>query len=1192
VDRTGDAQHETHSGRDVEPTARDVTVIDRSVAGAGGSKASEPRRAAAADQVVVGDIPRESPGFQPRAGLLAQLDRAGAGVSVIRSAARMPGVGTTELAAAFARAKVAAGWRLVAWVSAEDTDSLLAGLATVAGATGPSDGESESEQGDAARVVRHRLEADGERCLLVFDDATDPDVLRPFVPVSGAARVLITSTQPSAADLGTAVPVDVFTADEAQAFLAGRTGRVEAEGAAALAVELGYLPLALAQAAAVIAGQHLGYGAYVDQLRAVPVRESLIQGDGQRELDGVARAVLLSLKATHAADQTGLCIRVMEVLAVMPAAGVRRELLHTAGYAGALTAGDHRVTTALVDQALEQLAEQSLLTVSLDGQTVIAHRLVTLAVRDEMARRRRLTVVCRAVASVLEARARALEASRDRRAVRDLPGQVTALLAGAGLMAEVDEELTNVLLDLRCLVLDHLIELGDSATQAIAVGEPLAADLERLLGPDHPRTLNTRNRLAVAYQNAGRATEAILLFELILATPAARVFEPTPPVEQAPPTQPAPQPADPAVRVLPLGFLWPPADSAGQLLPDTIARASATLTDDEAPTIVTDPVPVDVEPPRRDPDQGARSDPAQEPPAVADQEPAAERKPEPEPSRLERTPIFGWRSRGRRIGLRRRAAGVTDDVAASEVIDPVPVDAEPPPRDPDQSARPDTTEKLPPPAALSQAPDHDAPAEPAVDHAPATEQEPVADREPVAEPEAEADQEPVADQEPEVDQQPVADGEPVAEHEPAVDQEPVADREPVAEPEPQAEHEPVAEQEPVAEPEAEADQESEAEQQPVADGEPVAEHEPAADQEPVADREPAADREPVAEQELVADPEAEADQEPEADQQPAADHEPVAEPEPEVEHEPEPERSGLERPGIAAQHPRDRHTRRTRVVGLVAAFLILMVAGGVTFALAQPHANPRPSGHAPPAAAGPVQMAAEWISQQVSRSAIVACDPAMCSALEDEGVPAANLLILRTTTASPLHAQLVVATPMVRSQFGNRLDSVYAPTVIAGFGSGSGRVNVQVVAPAGAAAYLTALRQDVAARQVAGAQLLANKHIMVTAQARMQLTAGEVDSRLLIMLPALAAVHPIQVLAFGDPGPGATPGVPLCSADLSGSGQAAGMTDASYLSWLTSFVRAQLLPFDGSVATVRQGDQLVVHVEFSRPSPLGLLGHG
>jgi hypothetical protein len=1024
VDRTGDAQQETHSGRDVESTARDVTVIDHSVAGAVGSQAPGPPRAAAADQVVVGDIPREPPGFQPRAGLLAQLDQAGAGVSVIRSATGMPGVGTTELAAAFARAKLAAGWRLVAWVSAENADSLLAGLAMVADATGPRGGESESDQGDAARVVRHRLEADGDRCLLVFDDATDPDVLRPFVPVGGAARVLITSTRPSAPDLGTAVPVDVFTADEAQALLAGRTGQVDAEGAAALAVELGYLPLALAQAAAVIAGQHLGSGAYLDRLRAVPVRESLIQREGQRYPDGVARAVLLSLEATQAADQTGLCTRVMEILAVLPAAGVRRELLHTAGHAGVLTDGGHRVTTALVDQALARLAEQSLLTLSLDGQTVVAHRLVTLAVRDEMTQRRRLTVVCRAVASVLEARARALEASRDRRAVRDIPGQVAALLEGVGPIGEADEELTNLLLELRFLALHHLIELGDSATQAVAVGEPLTADLERLQGPDHPDTLNTRNSLAVAYQNAGRATEAILLFEHTLA---ALVFEPSPPVESAPPAQPAPPPADPVVRVLPLGFRWPPADPAERLLPETIARPPVILTEDDVPTIVMDPVRVDVEAPPRDPDPSARSDPAEEPP---------------------------------------------------------------------------------PAAAVSQTPDHDASAEPALDHAPATEQDPAADREPVAEPEVEADQEPGADQ------QPAADREPVVEHEPAVDQEPAADREPVAEPEPAAEQESMAE------------------------------------------------------------------------------HQPEAEAEPKVEHEPEPERSGLEQPRIADQHPRGRRTRRIRVVGLLAAFLVLMVAGGVTFALARPPANPRTSGHAAPAAAGPVQMAAEWISQQVSGSTIVACDPAMCSALEDEGLPAANLLILRTAAASPLHAQLVVATPTVRSQFGSRLDSVYAPAVIAEFGSGSGRVNVQVVAPDGAAAYLTALRQDLAARQVAGAQLLANKHIVVTSQARRQLTAGEVDSRLLIMLPALAAVHTIQVLAFGDPGPGVTPGVPLSSADLSGSGQAAGLTDASYLSWLTSFVRAQLLPFAGTATTVRQGDQVVVRVEFSRPSPLGLLSHG
>ena len=90
----------------------------------------------------------------------------------------------------------------------------------------------------------------------------------------------------------------------------------------------------------------------------------------------------------------------------------------------------------------------------------------------------------------------------------------------------------------------------------------------------------------------------------------------------------------------------------------------------------------------------------------------------------------------------------------------------------------------------------------------------------------------------------------------------------------------------------------------------------------------------------------------------------------------------------------------------------------------------------------------------------------------------------------------------------------------------------------------------------------------------------------------MAATHPIQVLAFGNPGPGAGRGSPLCAADLSGSGRAADMTDARYLRWLTSFMRAQLTRFAGNVTVLRPGGQPVVRVVFPRPSPLGLLTAG
>jgi DNA-directed RNA polymerase specialized sigma24 family protein len=468
-------------------------------------------------QVVVGDIPLQPPGFQPRVGVLARLDRAGACVSVIHTTTGLQGRGATQLAAAYARAKLAAGWRLVAWVNASNTGNLLAGLAAVADAVGLSVGGSRQDSADAGRIVRHWLETDGDNCLLVFDDAENPDVLREFVPV-GAARVLITSTRQPPASLRTSVSVEVFSADEALTFLAGPTGLDDAGKAAAVAAELGHLPLALAQAAAVIAGHRLAYGAYLDRLRTLPVQEYLTQQEEQAYPHGVAGAVLLSLQAVWAADRAGVSTRTLEIMAVLSAAGVRRELLHIAGQAGVLASGGHRVSAVQVDRALEWLNHRSLLSFSLDGQSVIMHRLVARVVRDWLARRERLTAVGRVAASVLEARAITLGRSQDRPAVRDIPQQVEALLENtAGLAGEADKDLARIMLRLRFVALYHLIELGDSTPQAIAAGEPLTADLERLLGPDHPDTLNSRNSLAAAYLAADRVTDAIPLFEQTLA---------------------------------------------------------------------------------------------------------------------------------------------------------------------------------------------------------------------------------------------------------------------------------------------------------------------------------------------------------------------------------------------------------------------------------------------------------------------------------------------------------------------------------------------------------------------------------------------------------------------------------------------------------------------------------------------------
>ena len=516
--RNGDVQREVQTERDMD-VAMPGVMVSHQLADEAQAQVAEPLPPEAVrDQVVVGAIPVASPGFRPRADLLAELDRAGTRVSVIHAATGLTGLGATQLAAAYARAKLTAGWRLVAWINAADTGGLLAGLTAVADATGLTDDVSRRGSIDAAATVRQWLETDGDQCLLVFDDVSDPEALQAFVPAHGAARILITTARRSAANLGSTVSVDVFGAAEASAFLAARTGLDDETGGAAVATELGYLPLALALAVPVIREQRRGYASYLDRLQTIPVEQSPADGERHQYSHGVARTVLLSVAAIQAADQTGMCTRVLQLMAVLSAAGVRRELLHVAGRAGVLASGGRRVEAAVVDRALEWLSDRSLLTFSMDGRTVMMHRLVARVLRDGLVRRRRLGAVCWVAASVLEGHAIAVAGSQDRPGIRGIPQQVTALLDNAaGVVEEADGELATILLRLRFIALYHLIELGDSTPQAIAVGEPLTADLERLLGLGHPDTLNARNSLAAAYLAADRVTDAIGLFEQTLA---------------------------------------------------------------------------------------------------------------------------------------------------------------------------------------------------------------------------------------------------------------------------------------------------------------------------------------------------------------------------------------------------------------------------------------------------------------------------------------------------------------------------------------------------------------------------------------------------------------------------------------------------------------------------------------------------
>jgi hypothetical protein len=295
-----------------------------------------------------------------------------------------------------------------------------------------------------------------------------------------------------------------------------------------------------------------------------------------------------------------------------------------------------------------------------------------------------------------------------------------------------------------------------------------------------------------------------------------------------------------------------------------------------------------------------------------------------------------------------------------------------------------------------------------------------------------------------------------------------------------------------------------------------------------------------------------------------------------------------------------------RVIGMVVA--VLVVAGcAAAFAVARhgsaqaspaarPTADPAtavpgsasssaPSTEALAAAAMSRQQAAAWVAAQVGHGTIVACDPLMCAALQQHGFPAADLEILGAGVSDPLGSGIVMASLAVRSQLGPRLAAVYAPAVIASFGSGPGSIQVRVTAPGGASAYLPAAQADLLARRNAGHQLAGNKNIDAPASARAELESGQVDSRLLITLAALTHKFTVQILGFGDAGPGAGSGGPLRLLTVTTS-------STSYLHQLLAFLDAQRPPLLAIVSQHRNGRTTTVQIRFTAPSPTGLLSAG
>jgi hypothetical protein len=140
---------------------------------------------------------RIPPYFMGREETLSAIDTAfklANGALAIAVLHGLRGVGKTTLAFAYA-VRRADDYRAIWRISAQSEPTMRAELAALGVNLGWVD---KNEKEDAAlAVVMDRLPEDGDGILLIYDNSTDAVILTPYLPKSGSARILITSTSPA-----------------------------------------------------------------------------------------------------------------------------------------------------------------------------------------------------------------------------------------------------------------------------------------------------------------------------------------------------------------------------------------------------------------------------------------------------------------------------------------------------------------------------------------------------------------------------------------------------------------------------------------------------------------------------------------------------------------------------------------------------------------------------------------------------------------------------------------------------------------------------------------------------------------------------------------------------------------------------------------------------------------------------------
>lgn len=312
---------------------------------------------------------------------------AGESIVICQVITGLGGVGKTQVAAGLAHRLWSANeLDLLVWISATSRARVVNGYAQAAAAV---TGIDLADTEDAARRFLEWLsEPHGRRWLLVLDNLNDPNDLNGlWPPLANAGHTVVTTRRRDAAllDGRQVVNVGPFTPDEARRYLRDKLAphpeRLDAVDE--LAVDLDFLPLALAQAATYLADQGLTCAEYRRRSahrRLARLAPQVLPDDYQAP---VARTWLLSIDLANGLEPAGVARPTMEIAALLDANSIPITIFTSAAALGHFaTRLDRVVDSTDARDAVQLLHRFSLATVDDATATMRVHGLVQRAVRE------------------------------------------------------------------------------------------------------------------------------------------------------------------------------------------------------------------------------------------------------------------------------------------------------------------------------------------------------------------------------------------------------------------------------------------------------------------------------------------------------------------------------------------------------------------------------------------------------------------------------------------------------------------------------------------------------------------------------------------------------------------------------------------------------------------------------------------